>query len=137
LLVGATFTQHPELFNAVVCASPILDMKRYADPLGGSFYIDEYGNPDIPEEWEYLKNYSPYHNLSNEKKYPEVLFTASTYDQNVHPGHARKMAARMKEMGHKVYYYETLGGGHLDEITYESSAYRMALWYTFLLNKTK
>ena len=137
LLVGATFTQHPELFNAVVCASPILDMKRYADPLGGSFYIDEYGNPDIPEEWEYLKNYSPYHNLSTGKKYPEVLFTTSTNDQNVHPAHARKMAARMKEMGHKVYYYETLGGGHVDDLTYESSAYRMALWYTFLLNKTK
>ena len=137
LLVGAAFTQQPELFNAVVCASPVLDMKRYINPLGGDFYKDEFGDPDNPEDWEYLKEYSPYHNLSPDKVYPEVLFTASMYDMNVHPAHARKMAARMEEMGHTVHYYEETEGGHLAEITNERTAYITAMWYTFLYMKTK
>jgi len=137
LLVGVAFIQHPELYNAVVCASPLLDMKRYNKLFTGGVWIEEYGNPDIPEEWEFIKKYSPYHNLSSNKKYPEVLFTTSTNDDAVHPGHARKMAARMEELGHKVYYYETLEGGHLAETTNEKSAFRTAMWYTYLLEKTK
>lgn len=137
LLVGVAFTQHPELYNAVVCGSPLLDMKRYNKLFTAGVWVEEYGNPDIPEEWGFIKKYSPYHNLSSNKEYPEVLFTSSTNDDTVHSGHARKMAARMEELGHKVYYYETLEGGHLADITNEQSAYREALLYTFFLEKTK
>ena len=137
LLVGVAFTQHPELYNAVVCAAPLLDMKRYNKLFGGGRWVEEYGNPDIPEEWEFLKKYSPYHNLSSKKKYPEVLFTTSRKDDLVHPGHARKMVARMEELGYKTYYYETLEGGHRAVPTNEQKAYRKAMWYTYLLEKTK
>jgi len=106
LLVGVAFTQRPDLYNAVVCQVPLLDMQRYSKLLAGASWIGEYGDPDIPEEWEYIKKYSPYHNLKEGMDYPEVYFETSTRDDRVHPGHARKMAAKMNDMGYKTYYYE-------------------------------
>ena len=97
LLVGGTFVQRPDLFEAVVCQVPLLDMKRYNKLLAGASWVGEYGDPDKPEEWAFLRRYSPYHNVKPDAKYPRVLFTTSTRDDRVHPGHARKMVARMVE----------------------------------------
>lgn len=137
LLMGVALTQHPELYNAIVCAVPLLDMKRYNKLLAGASWMGEYGNPDIPEEWDYIKKYSPYHNLKQGTVYPEVLFLTSTRDDRVHPGHARKMAAKMEDMGSKIYYYENIEGGHGGASTNEQQAKMSALTYTYLLMKLK
>jgi prolyl oligopeptidase len=92
----------------------------------------EYGNPDIPEEWEYIRQYSPYHNLRADVRYPKVLFTTTTRDDRVHPGHARKMAARMEAMGLPFYYFENTEGGHGSGVTNEQRARSSALTYTYL-----
>ena len=137
LLVGAVFTQRPELFNAVVCLAPLLDMRRYNKLLPGAAFTDVFGNPDIPEEWAYLKKYSPYHNLSPDKEYPQVFFYTSTRDDRVHPGHARKMVAKMEDMGHKVYFYESMEGGHAAAVTNKQRALKGALVYTYLWMQLK
>jgi len=112
LLVGAVFTQRPDLFNAVVCEVPLLDMLRYHKLPPGASWMGEYGNPDIPEQRAFISKYSPYQNVKENTKYPEVLFVTSTKDDRVHPGHARKMAAKMEEFGAKIYFYENTEGGH-------------------------
>lgn len=132
LLVGATFTQRPDLFNAVVCQVPLLDMKRYHTLLAGASWMAEYGNPDLPEEWAYISKYSPYQNLKADVKYPRVLFTTSTRDDRVHPGHARKMAALMLSMKHDVLYYENIEGGHGGAADNEQRAHLQALEYSYL-----
>ncbi|MDH7445666.1 prolyl oligopeptidase family serine peptidase [Aquimarina sp. 2201CG14-23] len=137
LLAGVIFTQRPDLYNAVVVGAPLLDMKRYSKLLAGASWMGEYGNPDIPEEWAYIKKYSPYHNVFKDKKYPEVLFVTSTKDDRVHPGHARKMAAKMKDMGHPFLYHETVEGGHGGASTNEQSAYMLSSIYTYLNMKLK
>ena len=137
LLVGATMTRRPELYGAVVCGVPLLDMQRYHKLLAGASWMAEYGNPDIPEEWEYIKEYSPYQNLSSGVNYPAVFFYTSTRDDRVHPGHARKMAARMKEMDQEIWYYENMEGGHGGSTTNDQLAYRLALAYTHLWNQLK
>ena len=137
LLVGAAFTQRPELFKAVVCQVPLLDMKRYHKLLAGASWMGEYGNPDEPGDWAFISKYSPYQNVAKDKKYPKIFFTTSTRDDRVHPGHARKMVARMKEQGHDVTYFEYLEGGHGSGTTPAQTAYTWALTYTFLLNELK
>lgn len=137
LLMGVAFTQRPDLYNAVVCQVPLLDMQRYNKLLAGASWMGEYGNPDVPEEWDYIKNYSPYQNLKSGTKYPEVLFMTSTRDDRVHPGHARKMAAKMIEMGNKIYYYENTEGGHGGSSTNEQRAKFTALYYSYLIMKLK
>jgi prolyl oligopeptidase len=137
LLVGVAFTQRPDLYGAVVCAVPLLDMQRYNKLLAGASWMGEYGNPDIPEEWEYIKKYSPYQNVKEGMKYPEVFFTTSTRDDRVHPGHARKMVAKMNDMGYKTYYYENTEGGHAGSSTNEQSAKSSALTFSYLLMKLK
>jgi prolyl oligopeptidase len=137
LLVGVAFTQRPDLYQAVVCQVPLLDMQRYNKLLAGASWMDEYGNPDIPEEWEYIKKYSPYHNLKPGVAYPEVLFLTSTKDDRVHPGHARKMAAKMIDMGYPVLYYENTEGGHAGASTNEQTAKLVALEFSYLLMKLK
>ena len=132
LLVGAVFTQRPELFNAVVCSVPLLDMRRYHRLLAGASWMAEYGNPDDPAEWAYLSKYSPYHNLNSGTHYPEVLFTTSTRDDRVHPGHARKMAAKMLAQGHGVLYYENIEGGHGGAADNAQRAHMQALGFSFL-----
>ncbi len=112
LLTGAVAVQRPELFGAVISAVPLLDMRRYHVLLAGNSWMGEYGNPDVAAEWEYIQKYSPYQNLKKGVKYPRILFTTSTRDDRVHPGHARKMVARMLEQGHEVLYYENIEGGH-------------------------
>ena len=112
LLVGAVMVQRPDLFGAVSCQVPLLDMKRFNKLLAGASWMAEYGNPDVPEEWRWISAYSPYQNVRAGTRYPTVLFTTSTRDDRVHPGHARKMAARMIEQGHDVLYYENIEGGH-------------------------
>jgi prolyl oligopeptidase len=137
LLVGVAFTQRPDLYNAVVSQVPLLDMQRYNKLLAGASWMGEYGNPDDPEEWEYIKKYSPYHNLKKGMDYPEVYFYTSTRDDRVHPGHARKMAAKMNDMGYKTYYYENTEGGHAGSSTNEQRAKSDALVFSYLLMKLK
>ncbi len=137
LLMGVMLTERPDLFHAVVCQVPLLDMRRFNKLLAGASWMAEYGNPDKIEQWEYIKKYSPYQNLKPGVKYPRVLFTTSTRDDRVHPGHARKMVARMKEQGHDVLYYENIEGGHGGSANNKQSAEMSALAYTFLLNELK
>jgi prolyl oligopeptidase len=132
LLMGVMFTQRPDLFGAVVCQVPLLDMRRYHKLLAGASWMAEYGDPDQPVEWEFISKYSPYQNVAKDKKYPPVLFTTSTRDDRVHPGHARKMVARMKEQGHDVLFYENTEGGHGGAANNKQQAYMGALAYTFL-----
>ena len=132
LLVGAVFTQRPELFNAVVCQVPLLDMRRYHTLLAGASWMAEYGNPDRQEDWAHIARYSPYQNLRADRKYPEVLFTTSTRDDRVHPAHARKMAARMREMGHALLYYENIEGGHGGAADNAQRAHLQAMEFAYL-----
>jgi prolyl oligopeptidase len=137
LLVGAVMLQRPDLFKAVVCAVPLLDMKRFNKLLAGASWMAEYGNPDDPKEWEYISRYSPYQNVKKDVKYPRVLFVTSTRDDRVHPAHARKMVARMLEQGHDVLYYENIEGGHAAAANNEQIAYRSALLYSFLAKELR
>lgn len=137
LLVGAVMIQRPELFNAVVCQVPLLDMERYHQLLAGAAWIGEYGDPDDPAAWAYLKKYSPFHNVTMGKRYPRVLFTTSTRDDRVHPGHARKMVARMLAQGHDVLYWENMEGGHAGAANHDQQALMWSLTYTFLLGQLK
>ncbi len=132
LLVGAVMMQRPDLFGAVVCRVPLLDMRRYHLLLAGASWMAEYGNPDDPAEWAYISKYSPYHNVRPGTKYPRVLFVTSTRDDRVHPGHARKMAAKMQAAGADVLYYENIEGGHGGSANNQQAAYMNALAYAFL-----
>ena len=132
LLVGAVMVQRPELFKAVVCQVPLLDMRRYHRLLAGASWMGEYGDPELDAEWDYLARYSPYHNVVPGKRYPRVLFTTSTRDDRVHPAHARKMVARMQEQGHDVLYWENTEGGHAGAADNAQQARMWALTYTFL-----
>lgn len=132
LLVGAVLVQRPDLFGAVVCQVPLLDMLRYHMLLAGASWMGEYGNPDIPEQREYIAAYSPYQNLDRDAEYPRVFMYTSTRDDRVHPGHARKFTARMLEQGHEVYYFERIEGGHSAGANLAQSAERVALEYTYL-----
>ena len=135
LLMGVMLTQRPDLFKAVVCQVPLLDMRRFNKLLAGASWMAEYGDPDKPEQWAYISKYSPYQNLAQSKTYPRVLFTTSTRDDRVHPGHARKMVARMKEQGHDVLYYENIEGGHGGAANNRQAAFMSALAYTFLIQE--
>jgi prolyl oligopeptidase len=135
LLVGNMVTLYPELMAAAVCQVPLLDMRRYNQLLAGASWMAEYGNPDKPEEWEYIRRFSPYHNLRPDGKYPPVLFTTSTRDDRVHPGHARKMMALMEAQGHDALYYENIEGGHGGAADNAQAAHMQALAYTFLRQK--
>ena len=137
LLMGVMLTQRPDLFNAIVSQVPLLDMKRFNKLLAGASWMAEYGNPDIPEQWEYISQYSPYQNLDAEKTYPRVLFTTSTRDDRVHPGHARKMVALLEAMNKPVYYYENTEGGHAGASNKKQTAYLEALVYSYLLDQLK
>jgi prolyl oligopeptidase len=132
LLVGAVLAQRPELFNAVVCQVPLLDMRRYHQLLAGASWMGEYGDPDDPAEWAWIGRWSPYHRVRPDGRYPRVLFTTSTRDDRVHPGHARKMAARMLEQGHDVLYWENVEGGHAGAADNAQTARMWALTWTFL-----
>ena len=132
LLVGNMYVRVPELFGAVVCQVPLLDMKRYSHLLAGASWMAEYGDPDVPDDWEFIKTFSPYHLIEAERAYPPFLLTTSTRDDRVHPGHARKMAAALSKMGHDVTYWENIEGGHGGAADAPQQATMSALAYTFL-----
>ena len=135
LLMGAMLTQRPDLFNAIVCGVPLLDMLRYHKLLAGASWIAEYGNPDIPEEAEFISAWSPYQKMGEMEAYPEVLFYSSTRDDRVHPGHGRKMAARMRELGHSFLYYENIEGGHAGSSDLKQRAFMDSLQIVYLMQK--
>jgi len=132
LLTGNMLVQYPELFGAVVIAVPLLDMQRYNKLLAGASWMAEYGNPDVPEEWEYIRTFSPYHLFDPSKEYPPTILLTSTRDDRVHPGHARKMMAKMLEAGKDVRYYENIEGGHGGAADNRQQAHMDALYLTFL-----
>jgi prolyl oligopeptidase len=134
LLVAAVMLQRPELFGAVVCQVPLIDMRRYHKLLAGASWMAEYGDPDNPAEWSFIRRYSPYHNVprADAKALPQVLITTSTRDDRVHPGHARKFAARLIEQGHQPLYWENLEGGHGGAADNAQRSLMMALEYSFL-----
>jgi len=132
LLMGIMLTKYPEKFGALVCDVPLLDMKRYHLLLAGASWVAEYGDPDNPDDWEFISEYSPYQNISATRRYPQVLFTTSTRDDRVHPGHARKMVAALQDAGHQVWLYENIEGGHAGAADNEQAAFKAALSYSFL-----
>ncbi len=132
LLMGVMLTRYPSLVGAVVARVPLLVMRRYHRLLAGASWMAEYGDPDVPEDWAYLRNYSPYHNVREDVRYPPVLFVTSTRDDRVHPGHARKMTALLREHGHDVTYYENVEGGHGAAANNEQLAFIGALALEFL-----
>ncbi|MCV7282844.1 S9 family peptidase [Mycolicibacterium flavescens] len=132
LLMGVMLTRYPELFGALVCSVPLLDMRRFHLLLAGASWMAEYGDPDDPDDWEFISKYSPYQNISAERTYPPILITTSTRDDRVHPGHARKMTAALEQAGHRVHYYENIEGGHAGAADNAQTAFRSALIYEFL-----
>jgi prolyl oligopeptidase len=136
LLVAAVAVQRPELFGAVVSSAPLLDMRRYSKLSAGASWLAEFGDPDRPEDWAYLRAYSPYHNVLSDKRYPPMLFITSLRDDRVHPAHARKMTALMQTQGHDVWYYESAEGGHASAGAAQQ-AYAHAMAYAFLLDRLK
>lgn len=132
LLVGGAMTLRPDLFGAVVAQIPLADMRRYHKMLAGASWMEEYGDPDAPEEWASMRTWSPYQNLRKDAVYPRAYFWTTTRDDRVHPGHARKMAAKMLGLGHPVYYYENIEGGHGSGSVNAQKANTTALEYAYL-----
>lgn len=132
LLMGIMLTAYPQLFGALVCSVPLLDMRRYHLLLAGASWVAEYGDPDNPDDWAFISEYSPYQNVSTDDDYPPVLITTSTRDDRVHPGHARKTAAALEAAGHRVRYYENIEGGHAGAADNAQVAFKVALSFSFL-----
>lgn len=132
LLAGNMLTQYPQLFGGVVIQVPLLDMKRYNKLLAGASWMAEYGNPDVPEQWAYIQKFSAYHLFDPARQYPPTFIFTTTKDDRVHPGHARKMAAKMLAANKDVLYFENTEGGHGAGSTNELAAKATALTYTFL-----
>lgn len=132
LLTGVMYTQRPDLFGAVISGVPLLDMLRYHLLLAGASWVGEYGHPDDPEEGAFLRSISPYHNVRRGGSYPKIMLYTSTKDDRVHPGHARKFAHLLEELGHPYLYYENIEGGHAGSANLEETAHRDALLHVFL-----
>jgi len=132
LFMGAMLTQRPDLINGAVIQVPLFDMLRFHKLLAGASWIAEYGNPDIPEQRAWIEQYSPYQRLAAGQPYPEVFIHTSTKDDRVHPGHARKAAARLEALGYPVLFYENVDGGHGAAANLQETARRLALEYTYL-----
>ena len=135
LLMGVMITQRPDLWNAVVIQVPLLDMLRYHKLLAGASWVDEYGDPDVPEERAFLETISPYHNFDANADYPTPLFVTSTKDDRVHPGHARKMAKLFEDAGKPFLYYENIDGGHSAAANQKERAKRTALEFSYLYDR--
>ncbi|MBS4728447.1 S9 family peptidase [Mycobacterium sp. SM1] len=132
LLMGIMLTKYPQLFGALVCHVPLLDMRRFHLLSAGASWVAEYGDPDNPADWAFIAEYSPYQNVSADRHYPPVLITTSTRDDRVHPGHARKMTAALHAAGHRVWYYENIEGGHAGAADNAQIAFKSALSFRFL-----
>lgn len=135
LLMGVMYIQRPDLWNAVICQVPLLDMLRYHKLLAGASWVDEYGSPDVTDERAFLEKISPVHNIDPKGDYPSIMFVTSTKDDRVHPAHARKMAYLLEKHGHDFEYYENIDGGHSASANLQERANRTALEYTFLSQK--
>ncbi|WP_447762026.1 prolyl oligopeptidase family serine peptidase [Sphingopyxis panaciterrae] len=135
VLVGAAMEQRPDLYGAVISGSPLKDMRRFSKLLAGASWMDEYGDPDDPADWEYISKYSPYQNIRKGVKYPPIFLYLSTKDDRVHPGHARKFAAQVMEYGNDVYYHEYIEGGHSVGADHAEDAVRAAMLHGFLLRE--
>ena len=132
LLMGNMLTMRPDLFGAIVARVPLFDMRRYHRLLAGASWMAEFGDPDDPGDWAFMREFSPYHNVEAGEGYPKLLITTSTRDDRVHPGHARKMAAKLQAMGHEVLYHENVEGGHAGAADNAQRAYLWALAFRFL-----
>jgi prolyl oligopeptidase len=137
LLAGNMLTRYGQLFGAVVSEVPLLDMRRYTHLSAGASWIGEYGDPDQPGDWSFIKTFSPYHIVQKQSKYPPSLFVTSTRDDRVGPAHARKMAAKMRDWGHDVQFFENIQGGHGAAVDNAERAFMSALAYTFLWQHVK
>jgi prolyl oligopeptidase len=135
LLVSANMVQRPDLFGAVVCQVPLIDMLRYTQIGAGASWAAEYGDPARPADRAWILKYSPYQNVRRGRKYPPVLFVTATSDDRVTPVHARKMAARMEEQGHDVLFYENTDGGHAAAADHRQAAEMWALSFVYLKQK--
>ena len=134
ILITNMLTRYPERFGALFCTIPLIDMRRYSRLLAGASWIDEYGDPDKPEDWAFLQTYSAYHNARPGETYPPILLATSRRDDRVHPGHARKMAAKLQAMGYEAHFYEPPAGGHGYGKDNKERAAFIALGYNFLRN---
>jgi len=132
LLIANMLTRYPERFGALLCAVPVIDMRRSKKLLVGNIGIDEYGDPDNPEDWAFLSEISAYHVAAPGKQYPPILLTTSRKDDRVHPAHARKMAAKLQAMGYEAYFHEPATGGHSAGKDNSERAALDALGYAFL-----
>jgi prolyl oligopeptidase len=135
ILITNMLVRYPERFGALFCTIPLIDMRRYTKLLAGASWIAEYGDPDKPEEWEWLKTYSAYHNAKPGQSYPPILIATTRRDDRVHPGHARKMAAKLQAMGYEAWFYEPAAGGHGYGKDNKERAGFEVLGYQFLKDK--
>jgi prolyl oligopeptidase len=135
ILTSVSITQHPELFEAAVIESPLIDMLHYSHLSAGASWIGEYGDPDIPGDRAFIAKYSAYTNLKPGVRYPEPYITTNTEDDRVHPGHPRKFAAELEALGGPYLYYENTFGGHANDADPELNARRWARHYVFLTQK--
>jgi prolyl oligopeptidase len=135
ILITNMLVRYPERFGALFCTIPLIDMRRYTRLLAGASWIAEYGDPDKPEEWAWLQTYSAYHTAKPGQKYPPILIATTRRDDRVHPGHARKMAAKLQAMGYEAYLYEPAAGGHGYGKDNKERAAFMALGLGFLREK--
>jgi prolyl oligopeptidase len=135
ILISNMLTRYPERFGALFCTIPLIDMRRYTKLLAGASWIAEYGDPDKPEEWAWLQTYSAYHAARPGQKYPPILIATTRRDDRVHPGHARKMTAKLQAMGYEAYLYEPAAGGHGYGKDNRERAAFTALGYAFLKNR--
>ncbi|MFL5297811.1 MAG: prolyl oligopeptidase family serine peptidase [Phenylobacterium sp.] len=135
ILTSVSMTQHPELWNAIVIESPLIDMLRYNHLSAGASWVAEYGDPDAPADRAFIEKYSAYQNLRPGVKYPEVYITTNTRDDRVHPGHPRKFAAKLEAMGIPYLYYEQTFGGHANDADPELNSGRWARHYVYLAQK--
>lgn len=136
ILIANMMTRYPERFGALLCTIPLIDMRRYSKLLAGASWIAEYGDPGKPEEWAWLQTYSAYHQAVPGQAYPPILFATTRRDDRVHPGHARKMAAKLQAMGYRdAWFYEPPAGGHGYGKDNRERAHFIALGYAFLRDR--
>ena len=134
LLIANMLTRYPESFGALFCTIPLIDMRRYSKLLAGASWIAEYGDPDVPEDWRFLQHISAYHTAEPGRPYPPILIATTRRDDRVHPGHARKMVAKLQVMGYPAHLYEPAAGGHgYGKDNAERAAF-VALGYRFMRN---
>ena len=132
VLVGAVANQRPDLYGAIISGSPLIDMKRYNKLLAGASWMAEYGNRDVPEDWAFMREWSPYQNMRDSADVPAAFYYLSTLDDRVHPGHARKAATKHEAWGQTFYYHEYREGGHSVGSDHEEDAKRAALLLAYL-----